>query len=147
MNEQTLINMLSELDASSLKENFTEKDLRNKDGNVFKRAYFYIRSLNRKDDTVRGSILKDHLEEYVEASEEIFIDTETVSAMEAEEEEQEQDAQQRGFTIHVFKRSIKNLITIITAIVAALIVIIGLVIVLIRRKHIFKLFKKVQISY
>ena len=145
MNEQTLINMLSELDASSLKENFTEKDLRNKDGNVFKRAYFYIRSLNRKDDTVRGSILKDHLEEYVEASEEIFIDTEIVSAMEAEEEEQ--DAQQRGFTIHVFKRSIKNLITIITAIVAALIVIIGLVIVLIRRKHIFKLFKKVQISY
>lgn len=145
MNEQTLINMLSELDAGSLKENFTEKDLKNKDGNVFKRAYFYIRSLNRKDDSVKGSILKDHLEEYTGASEEFFTENDTVSAMEAEEEEQ--DAQQRGFTIHVFKRSIRNLIRIITAIIAALIVIIGLVIVLIRRKHIFKLFKKVQISY
>jgi hypothetical protein len=145
MNEQTLINMLSELDAGSLKENFTEKDLRNKDGNVFKRAYFYIRSLNRKDDSVKGSILKEHLEEYTDASGEFFTENDTVAAMEAEEEEQNE--QQRGFTIHVFKRSIRNLIRIITAIIAALIVIIGLIIVLIRRKHIFKLFKKVQISY
>lgn len=142
MNEQTLINMLSELDAGSLKENFTEKDLRNKDGNVFKRAYFYIRSLNRKDDAEKGSILKNHLEEYTEASEEFFTENDTVVM-----EEEEPNAQHRGFTIHVFKRSIRNLFRIITAIVAALIVIIGLVIVLIRRKHIFKLFKKVQISY
>ena len=145
MNEQTLINMLSELDAGSLKEDFTEKDLRNKDGNVFKRAYFYIRSLNRKDDAEKGSILKNHLEEYTEASEEFFTENDTVAVMEAEEEDP--NAQYRGFTIHVFKRSVRNLFRIITAIVAALIVIIGLVIVLIRRKHIFKLFKKVQISY
>lgn len=145
MNEQTLINMLSELDASSLKENFTEKDIRNKDGNVFKRAYFYISSLKRKEDTVKGTILMEHLAEYTEASEEIFPEIETNSAVEAEDEEE--DNRQRGFSIHVFKRSVKNLIRLITAVVAALIVIIGVLIVLIRRKHIFKLSKKIQISY
>jgi hypothetical protein len=70
MNEQVLINMLSELDAGSLGEDFTDKDVRRKDGNIFKRAYFYIRALGKKEDLASDSILVKHWDEYMEAAKE-----------------------------------------------------------------------------
>ncbi len=147
MNEQTLINMLSELDAGSLKENFTEKDLRSREGNIFKRAYFYIKSQSWKEEA-DSSILMNHLEEYREEVEEApFSEASKLKAAENIEEEEESTSQ-RGFSIHVFKRSIKNIVRMITAIIAALFVILGLIIVIFKRKQGIKFrAKKIQISY
>lgn len=132
MNEQILINMLSELDACSLDENFTDRDLRRKGGNIFKKAYFYIRSLGRKEESAADSILKNHLDEYMETASEPL----------------EKESSQWGFSISVFKRGISNAFKLVTAVAAAILVILGLLIVIIKRRRIIKLgLKKIQISY
>lgn len=138
MNEQVLINMLSELDAGSLNEDFTDKDIRRKDGNIFKRAYFYIRALGRKEELASDSILMKHWDEYMEAAEEPLAQAAAVT----------ENSPEWGFSIHVFKREIKNLVKLISAIIAAVLVIIGLLLVVIKRKKGVKIsLKKMQISY
>ncbi|SHO51874.1 hypothetical protein [Anaerocolumna xylanovorans] len=138
MNEQVLINMLSELDAGSLNENFTDKDVRRKDGNIFKRAYFYIRVLGRKEDLAGDSILMKHWDEYMEAAEEPLNQEDNV----------QENSSEWGFPIHVFKREIKNIVKLVSAIIAAILVIVGLLLVIIKRRKGIKVsLKKMQISY
>lgn len=143
MNEQTLINMLSELDAVYLNENFTERDLRNKQGNIFKRAYFYIKSLNKKEEAADKSILMNHWEDYREAAGEVVV-----AAQEKEEQAESEEDSGLRFSIHVFKRGIGNVVKLISAVSAALLVIIGLLLVIIKRRKVIKrALKKIQISY
>lgn len=139
MNEQTLINMLSELDAAALNENFTERDIRNRKGNVFKRAYFYIKSIYKKEENPSDSIFMNHMEEF---SKDFDEKSEDVNQTESK------DSSEFGFSIRVFKRGISNIFKLISAVIAALIVIIGLLLVIIkRRKFIKRALKKMQISY
>ncbi|BCJ97782.1 hypothetical protein [Anaerocolumna chitinilytica] len=139
MNEQTLINMLSELDAAALNENFTERDFRNKKGNIFKRAYFYVRSIYKKEENLSDSILMDHWEEFSKDFDEKNEDI---------NQTKDDNSSEFDFSIRVFKRGISNIFKLISAVIAALVVIIGLLLVIIkRRKFIKRALKKMQISY
>lgn len=145
MNEQILINMLSELDAGSLKENFTDKDLRNKDGNLFKRAYFYIKSLSKAENAEQDTILLNHLEEYQDNISE-FVEVSVTGVQ--ENKPKEENISQWNFSIHVFKRGLHTAVKLVTAVAAAILVIIGLILVILKRKQVIKKgLEKIQISY
>jgi hypothetical protein len=161
MNEIVLINMLSEIDPSLLQDDYIEKDM--KKGflsflfRFFKKTTSELEynSLNQpfseEEDNLKESKNELEVSQNKDEPDGLIVtddhkNLENVAVLGATDEDFQNN---RGLSISIFKKNFHNLIKIISGIVAAFILVIGILVILIKHhKTGAKLYeKKIQIIY
>jgi len=160
VNELLLVEMMSELSPELLQNEYIEKDMKREKAPFLNRFFSFIKNskpqfkisfenILSEETTNQYGIRKDELEEkHIQA---IDKSEETRNIEEANiiEDIEDDNLENLGFTISIFRKKIRNFIKIISSIAATFLVVIGIVIFIIKHnKSGLKLYeKKVQVIF
>jgi hypothetical protein len=152
MNELLLIDMMGELNPELFEDNYIEKDMKRGIKSFFKYV-FPFKSKKAYEFPLEHSLTDEtsNTEANITNDSQRKEDIELVDAIQVNEisEFEQYENNNRGFSISIFEKKFRNLIKIASGIAATFIVVIGIVLIIIRRhKSGIKTFEKnVQIIY
>lgn len=140
MNELLLINMMSELNLDLLQNDYIEKDMKRGKISFFKKIF----SLKKKSEQpyefpFEYPQFEDPNLVMNQLGEDSELDNDTMNMEIYNKEELDCDTDEdsniidRGFSIRIFEKKFRNLIKIISGITATILVVIGILIILIKR--------------
>ncbi len=161
MDELLLIEMMSMLNPELLQNDFIEKDMKRGKIPFFNRLFSFTKApkqryenffeYSQSEDSTNQNIR--HSDELAESREseklEVNDNHDLIESMEESEKIEDYNLNNFGFSISIFKRKFRNLVKIISGIVAAFFVVIGIIVIIIRHhRGGIKLYeKKVQVIY
>lgn len=155
MNELVLIDMMSELNPELLEDDYIEKDMKRGVKSFFK-YIFPFKSKKTYEFPMDHSLTDEIGKSSVELNNNSDINTEIeqLSASQVNEvleleDNETNEMNDRGFSISIFERKFRNLIKIASGVAATSLVVIGIVVIIIKRNKsgIKVVKKKVQIIY
>ncbi|MDF2586600.1 MAG: hypothetical protein K0S41_441 [Anaerocolumna sp.] len=155
MNELVLIDMMSELNPELLEDDYIEKDMKRGVKSFFKYIFPFKSKKTYEfpmDHSPTDEIGKPSVE--LNNNSDINTEIEQLSASQVNEvleleDNETNEMNDRGFSISIFERKFRNLIKIASGVAATSLVVIGIVVIIIRRNKsgIKVVKKKVQIIY
>ena len=156
MNELLLIEMMSELDPGLLENDYIEKDMNREKVTFFKRLFSSKKKSKQEHKNFFGNFILEDMESNLQFND-VLEETEQIEIIDKIDEKVDEidgmpkleDYNNLGFSVSIFRRKIHNLVKIISGIIAAFLVMIGIILIIINRhKSGIKLYeKKIQIIY
>lgn len=155
MNELLLIEMFGEVNPELLNNNIIEKDLKRGKPSIFKKIFIRNKWNDEDDFTLNTSYYDKSMLEQTPLS---MDSTDSIKSEDIEYDyknnpnDSETEDENALFNISIFKKSFKNLIKIISGLVFALLVLVGIIIFIVKlilKNHKYCSFirRKIQVSY